>query len=282
MSLHKIIQGEQIEIEPTFYADEGSANLYYGRIRSGKTYGATADIIEDVKRGTLVYATWPIALECFDDRFDFFVSLRNFLFFNPIYYKIDAPKNFHFINAETGEVDGIPTFDAKDSKGFVRYLNTLNHCKLYIDEAWRVIDSYKGTAVGNEERNLILVTGHKYREVNLIAQRPTSIHVSARGNMGRFYKFEKISNWPWVRFRRTEYQDMTGETVDETQEPISTKTYWAKRSIFRAYNSYFYGDLDPIHTIQFESYQLNLVARFLVLLRNTVAPFRALWPKRGP
>jgi len=281
MSLKTLVEGREVDIVPSFVVDEGSANLYYGRIRSGKTYGATADIIEEVKRGTLVYATWPIALECFDDRFDFFVSFRNFLFFNSIYYKINTPENFHFVNAETGEVDGIPTFDATDPKAFVKYLNTLNHCKIFIDEAWRVIDSYKGTSVGVEERNLILVTGHKYREVNLIAQRPTSVHVSARGNMGRFYKFEKISSWPWVRFMRTEYQDMVGETVDESEESIvSKKTYWARSKVFNAYNSYFYGDLQPVHQVEFEAFELNFLARCLVLLRNIALPFVAFWRKR--
>jgi len=39
-----------------------------------------------------------------------------------------------------------------------------------------------------------------------------------------------------VRFSRTEYQDMLGETVDEA-EPISVKTYWGNARVFNAYNS---------------------------------------------
>ena len=268
------ILGKKVNVPLPWQAPEGSANLYYGMIRSGKTYGATADIVEEVKQGTVVYATWPIALECFDDRFDFFISLRNFLFWKKHYHVIDAPKNFHYIDAEKGEVDGVHAFDPSEPRRYIEYLNTLNHCSLYIDEAWRVIDSYKGTSMGIETRNLILVTGHKFRTVNLIAQRPTSIHVSARGNMNRFYKFVKIANWPWVRFARYEYQEMSGETVDETQDPISKKTYWASKKIFNAYNSYFYGELAPVHPVNFETYELNLWERALNLVLSWRKPAR--------
>jgi len=277
------------EINPSFKIGEGEANLYYGLIRSGKTYGATVDIIEDLKKGFLVYATWPIQVEDIDDRDTFVISLFNFLFFRKKYFKVDCSKNFHYINAETGEVDGIDTFDPKKPSEYIAYLNKLNHCKLYIDEAWRVLDSYQSTRnISIDSRNLILVTGHKFRTVNLIAQRPTSIQVSARGNINRFYKFEKIINLPKigvVRFARYEYQEMTGETVDETKDPISVKKYWGKRKYFNAYNSYYYGDLDPLHKLWYERYDLNVLERGRVLLANVVSPLGALMRlkvKRSP
>jgi len=272
------------ELTPSFTVGEGEANLYYGMIRQGKSYGATVDIIEDLKKGWLVYATWPIKVEDIDDRDTFIISLFNFLLFKKKYYKIDCSKNFHYINAETGEVDGVRVFDPEKPSEYIGYLNKLNHCKLYIDEAWRVIDSYKGVQMGIQARNLILVTGHKFRTVNLIAQRPTSVHVSARGNMNRFFKFVKIVNFPrlgLVRFERREYQEMTNETVDETKEPISVKRYWAKKRYFNAYNSYYYGDLDPLHVLSYERYDLNFLERGRVLIANSILKlFLALMPKK--
>jgi len=246
--------------------DEGSANIYYGLIRNGKSYGATADIIEEVKKGRLVYASWPIKLEAFDDRKSFFMVVMNILLFRKRFYKINCPNNFHWINAEKGEVDGVPTFPPT-AMGYIKYLNDLNHCSIYIDEAWRVIDSYKGTYIGDEGRNLILVTGHKYRTVNLITQRPTAVHVSARGNCARFYKFVKIGTWPVPRFARYEFQEMTGETVDETKDPISVKTYWLSKKVANAYNSHYYGELDPLHDKDTEAYDLTLKERFIALYR---------------
>jgi len=269
-----MIEVQQEELQDYFPAEEGSANLYYGLIRSGKTYGATADIHEELSQGHTVYATWPIQTVSTDDRESLLFLLRGlFLPWRNRYFLIPASKNFHYINAETGEVDGVQTFDVTDPKAYIEYLNTLNHCSLYIDEAWRVIDSYKGVNFTVESRNLILVTGHKFRTVNLIAQRPTSIHVTARGNMNRFYRFEKLGSiFGFVRFLRSEFQVMAGENVDETQEPISVKTYWGKGWIFASYNSWYYGDLNSLHPPTFFAWDLTYGER-LRALRARVARF---------
>jgi len=258
-----------LDFEEIGKPDEGSANIYYGLIRNGKSYGATADVFDDVKRGELVYASWPIKLDLFDDRNSFYMLFRGlFLPWKKTFYRVNCPNNFHFINAETGEVDGIPTFNPTP-RGYIEYLNKLNHCIIYIDEAWRVIDSYKGVNIGDEGRNLILVTGHKYRTVNLITQRPTAVHVSARGNCARFYKFVKIGTWPVPRFARYEFQEMTGETVDESKDPISVKRYWLNRRVAEAYNSHFYGELNPLHVKQVEAFNLTYYERFLGIVKIT-------------
>jgi len=271
-----------LDFEEIGKPDEGSANIYYGLIRNGKSYGATADVFDDVKRGELVYASWPIKLDLFDDRNSFYMLLRGlFLPWKKTFYRVNCPNNFHFINAETGEVDGIPTFNPTP-RGYIEYLNKLNHCIIYIDEAWRVIDSYKGVNIGDEGRNLILVTGHKYRTVNLITQRPTAVHVSARGNCARFYKFVKIGTWPVPRFARYEFQEMTGETVDETKDPISVKRYWLNRRVAEAYNSHFYGELAPLHNKEVEAFNLTYYERFLgivKIIKKVIHRLSTFWRK---
>ena len=265
----KVPDEEKVDI---FHAPEGELNLYYGQIGSGKTYGATADIIEELKQGRVVYATWPIQVQSFDDRQSFFMLLMNTILFRKRFYEIPCAENFHFIDAERGEVDGVPLWNPARPSEYIDFLNTLNHCTLYIDEAWRVIDSYASTRdFGVEVRSLILVTRHKFRTINLIAQRPNSIQVTARANMNRFYKFKKIASWPWIRFGRYEFQEMVGETVNEEVEPVSVKTYWGKKSIFNAYNSYFYGDLNRLHTFKFEAWDLNLkdkIKAFFLLFKK--------------
>jgi len=258
--------GREVPLEDYFKAEEGELNMYYGRIGSGKTYGATADIIDELNKGRLVYATWPIQLDEFDDRESFFMILRNLILWRKPFFKVKCPENFHYINAETGEVDGIQSFNPNRPSEYIEYLNKLNHCSLYIDEAWRVIDSYQKTNFSMESRNLILVTRHKYRTINLIAQRPTSIQVTARANICRFYKFEKVSSWPWVRFVRKEYQDMVGETVNEEIEPISTKRYWLSTNIANRYNSYYYGDLKPLHEVKYKVFILTLKEKCIAFL----------------
>jgi len=247
----------QEDLIDVFPAKEGEGNLYYGLIGSGKTYGATVDAIDDAKRGAVVYTTWPIKVDDFDDRESFFMVCMNILLFRKRFYQIPLQKNIHYINAEKGEVDGVPTFNPDKPSDYIDFLNTLTHCVLYIDEAWRVIDSYKGTNFSIGGRDLVLVTRHKFRTVNLIAQRPTSVHVSARGNMNRFFKFVKIASWPWIRFARYEFQEMSGETVNEEADPISVKTYWGSKKIFNAYNSWQFDTQDRLHALHLKAFDLT-------------------------
>jgi len=260
--------GKQVdtkELEGLFQAPEGELNMYFGQIGSGKTYMATADIHDDLRNGHVVYATWPIKVADYDGRESTLILILNTLLGRKRFYRLPCAENFHFIDVEKGEVDGLPMFEPNNNKEYIAFLNTLNHCKLYIDEAWRVIDSYASTRdFGVEVRSLILVTRHKFRTVNLIAQRPTSIQVTARANVNRFYRATKlISFMGWIRFMREEFQEMTGETVDVDQPPISVKTYWGNKKIFDSYNSYFYGELDPVHALNFQAFDLSLKEKII-------------------
>jgi len=264
----------QEELKDAFPAKEGELNFYYGQIGSGKTYGATSDALDDARRGAVVYTTWPIKADSFDDRESLFMLLMNTLLWRKRFYKIPLSENIHFIDVEKGEVDGVYTFDPTKPAAYIDYLNSLKNCIIYIDEAWRVVDSYMPTRDFNLEiRSLILVTRHKFRTINLIAQRPTSVQVTARANVNRFYKFVKISSWPWVRFGRYEFQEMTGETVDEQKDPISVRTYWGKKSIFKAYNSFYYGGVDNSrHDLQLQAWDLTLKEK-MVGFYGLVKPF---------
>jgi len=257
--LGKEIEKEILEKEQALKEPEGSSNLYYGIIRSGKTYGATADIHEELRQGRSVYATWPIDVTNCDDRQSLLFIIRGlFMPWKKRYYKIENRENLHYINAETGEVDGVHQFNPTTKTGYIDYLNGLNHCSLYIDEAWRVIDSYLPVRDVGEARNLILVTGHKFRTVNLIAQRPMSISIYARANMNRFYKFEKLGTFfGYPRFKRSEFQEMEGENVNEKVEPISVKTYWLNKKIANSYNTHHYGDLKPLHEKVYRAFDLS-------------------------
>jgi len=264
--------GREVPLEDYFQAEEGELNMIYGRIGSGKTYLATRQILEELNQGKLVYGTWPINLEPFDDRKSIFMIIKNLIFWKKPFFKVNCPENYHYINAETGEVDGVYTFNPQKTAyrdEYIEYLNTLNHCHLYIDEAWRVIDSYsKTTSFSMDNRNLILVTRHKFRTITLIAQRPTSVQVTARANVNRFYKCVKLATWPWIRFAMYEFQDMVGETVNEDIEPISTQTYWLNSNIANRYNSYYYGELEPLHKIDYKVYLLTFKEKCLALIKS--------------
>jgi len=209
-----------------------------GLPKSGKTYEMVRMIIQSVKNGINVASTITVDAE-------------------GIYALIKKDRSL------LGKIYKIERLS--DTENFT-------HGTIFIDEAWRIFDSYKGTDTSLETRNLALVTRHKYRTINVIAQRPTSVQVTIRGNINRYYKCVKTARWPWPRFARYEFQEMTGETVNESVEPVSVKHYWGKKKVFDSYNSYFYGDLEPLHGLKFDlwylTYKENVVAFYLYFARR--------------
>jgi len=242
----KVVSDDLIDV---FEASEGSINMYYGLIGNGKTYAATADILDLLKQGKVVYANWRINVDDFDDRENFFMVLRGLLFpWKKRYFKIPCSKNLHFFDPTEFET----TFE------LVEFLSNLNDCHIFFDEGQDMFDSYEGTKFSKAKRRLILHTRHYHRTLNIISQRPTAIQVSARGNVNRFYKCVKLNSWPRPRFARFEFQEMSGETVDETVEPISKKSYWASNIVFNAYNTdYLSEGIPKSQVVHFEAFDLT-------------------------
>lgn len=241
-----------------FAATEGSINMYYGLIGNGKTYAATADILELLKQGKVVYANWHIEVEDFDDRESFWHILFNLILFRKRFFKIPCKKNLYYFDPEqfnsTGEL--------------VEWLSSLNDCHIFFDEGQDMFDSYEGTKFSKAKRRLILHTRHYHRTLNIISQRPTAIQVSARGNVNRFYKCVKLASWPWIRFARYEFQEMAGETVNEAADPISKKTYWGSSRVFRAYNTdYLAQGISKSQFVFFEAYDLSFSEKIKALFR---------------
>jgi hypothetical protein len=254
-----------------FAATEGSINMYYGKIGNGKTYAATSDIIDSLKRGIVVYCNWHVNVEDFDDRKSFWPLLFNtVLFWKKRFYFIPCFQNLHYFDPEM--------FDSTSS--LVEWLSQLNDCEIYFDEGQDMFDSYEGTRFAKSKRRLILHTRHYHRVLNIISQRPTAIQVSARGNVNRFYKCVKLASWPWVRFARYEFQDMSGETVDETADPVSVKTYWGSNKVFKAYNTdYLAQGIPKSQSVYFKAYDLDLkdkIKAWKYLLLHYYSKFRLI------
>lgn len=258
----------QHEIPDMFPSEEGLVDVIYGLIRSGKTYLATVKIHEELAQGHVVYATWPIHVSDTDDRKDLFFLLRGiFLPWKKRYFYIPNEKNFHYINASEGTVDGVKRFLAENEEGhhesYIRFLNSLNHCSLYIDEAWRILaHQLVGSKNIAQVFDLILVTGHKFRKVVLITQRTINVNPTARAQVGRFFKCEKLGYFFGIpRFMMSEFQEMKGEDVidddPENHPPVSVQTYWGRKKYFDSYNSWYYGEQSPIHSAFYTAYDLT-------------------------
>lgn len=224
--------------------DEGSMNQYYGRIGEGKTYAGTADAIDDLNRGQVVYTSWHIAWDGLDEREYLRYRFLYWLGIKKFFWKF--PKdNWHFIDINRADI--------------VEFIGSLTDCIIYLDEGHLVLDSYITTKMSREDRATVLHTRHYDRTINVLSQRPTAIHVVVRANVNRFFKLEKIfdvrlfwkKNWRIVRFRKTEFQD-TGadDKPDEAREvdpetgkekgykfAVSEKHYLSRKRIRNAYDT---------------------------------------------
>ena len=250
----------EIELLDLFPSSEGMITQYYGRIGSGKTYSATADALELLRRGKVVYTNWKLHYEGTDERqskFRVFVALvfpwiRRFYVF--------PKENLHYL-----EVD----------EHFHDKLGKLTDCHIFLDEGHVVFDSYEMAKMSLEKRKNVLHTRHFNRSIHIISQRPTAVHVTMRANVNVFYRCTKIWSFgPLVRFKRTEFQDMLNESVDENEEKIAgVKYYWGSKKVFDAYDShYLRGDVGTSQRLLFEAYDYNYLAKLKLF-------FTLLFPK---
>jgi len=237
--------------------------LYFGRIGSGKTYCATADILTDLKRGQVWYCNWRIAYDGYNEEDSWFALILGVIGLKRE-YRVFPKENLKYIDisdSENVKVDGEST-----GKDFISWLSSLTDCKLGLDEGHVAFDSYEKTRTSIAKRNAVLWTRHYDRSYLIISQRPSAIHVTMRANVNRFYKHEKVLSWPFIVFKRSEYQDMTDETVDES-DPVSTKWYLAKKSVMQAYDSkYLRGDTPQSQRVQFEAFKLNYIQKIIKTL----------------
>jgi len=241
---------------------DGSIDLIYGGLGGGKTYAATADILEDLRAGYVVFASWPIDFRGVNQLHSVSALLAGIFGLKSKYRVINAD-NFHYI----------PMAEMMDDK-FINDIEELINVKLYVDEGYaaRLFDSYRKTNMGVRQRLAIYGTRHFNRHIVIVAQRPNAIHVSSRAMVNRFYKCEQPFPWLFKLFRirffvKTEYQDMLDESVDETK-PLRTKFYLGSSRVYKAYNSkYLRGDKETKYLSHLVDYNVGYFYRWGLLFK---------------
>ena len=261
------------ELEGLFEAPEGDIELIYGRIGEGKTTEAVRRMLLTLSNGGVVYSNVKMDLSnsVFDDRQSLSLSFWNWLLFRKRYFSF-RKENYHYFDPNDYEPDDM-----------VEYLSKLTDCEIYYDEGHWLLDSYQGTKISKARRRLVLETRHFNRKLVLITQRPTAIAVSARGNVNRFWKCRKLMTWPFLMLRVEEFQDMAGETVDDTQKPVSQHIYIANNKYFSVFNTFYLrGGVLRSQDVFFDAFDLSLFERFNTLLVNFLAIFSFLRKKKLP
>jgi hypothetical protein len=204
-----------------YRAPEGEINFIYGRIGSGKTYVATAIILDLLDKGFTVYANWRVEWPGSMRPGRFRAAAR--LFFGIRRYDIIPKGNFHYIEPEA--------FTAE-------FISKLVDCYVFADEGQNLLDSYEGKDFSKTKRRLLQYTRHFHRTLYVIAQRTQSVQVTARAQVNRFYRCSRKPFPLWPRFVLHEFADLAGEDVAETANSlVSERHYWGSKRVFAAYDS---------------------------------------------
>lgn len=251
---------KEIELLDLFPPNDGVISQYYGRIGSGKTYAATRDVLDLLRRGKVVYTNWKLHYTGTDERKSILWVLLSLL--------LPWHRRFYFFPPENLKYLAV-------DKDFHTKFQKITDAHVFLDEGHVVFDSYAMARLDIEKRSSILHTRHFDRSIHIISQRPTAIHVAMRANVNVFYKCECLFKLgPIVRFKRTEYQDMLNESVDEDEEKVvSYKYYWGKSSVFEAYDTkYLRGDTPASQRVLFKAYDYGYFARFKLLFDAVIPP----------
>lgn len=241
---------EEINLLDLIPPNEGEITQRFGRIGQGKTYGSTVDVIDELRRGRIVYTNWHIDFNGWDQRNDLLFIVGGLLFpWRKRYFNFPK-ENLKFIAVD---------------ENFIKEFSKITNASVYLDEGHVVFDSYEMAKMSMAKRVSVLHTRHFDRSIHIISQRPTAIHRMLRANVNRFYEYSKIMSWPFLLFMRTEYQDMTDETVD-LEKPIARKFYRGKKHILQSYNSkYMRGDTPDSDRPNVDVYELSYLEKLKAL-----------------
>jgi len=244
-----------------FSSVEGVNTVYYGKVRNGKTYAATADILELLDRGEIVYANWLVKWEGYDQR-----RVRGVVFLKTLFGKktffVYKKENFHYM-----EPDGLISGEGQTN---VKHLNRLVGVHIFIDEGQWVIPSLDRSH--DEESlakmRLVLHGGHYCRSLNIITQRATNISKNSRSQINIWFRCEKRFHFGnFILFQRWAIEDMKDDMpveylLDEHGKKVkpngTVKSYLGNKRIFKAYNTHGMRAVDAIEPSHvFEAYQMT-------------------------
>lgn len=259
------MQKKTKEIYDSFAPVEGLNNVYFGKVRNGKTYAATADILDLLEQGEIVFANWKINFSDFDQRKKFGIVFIKTLIGQKTFF-VFKKSNFHYINV---------TDETSEDFMSVAELHKYVGVHVFIDEGQWLFNSHSRKD-DVDSRHLIMEGGHYCRSLNVITQRPSNIYVDIRSQVHIWYECEKIFQLgSIIRFVRWEIQDMKNDLPYKDPDiKIPQKSYWASKRVFDVYETHaMRSPLAKVMIPDFDVYVLNTKDKVLLLFYLMISPF---------
>jgi hypothetical protein len=181
---------KEIDMMVLLPPDEGEMNFIYGRIGSGKTYVAMRRMIDDLRRGVIVYTNIKVDWTGYDERSSKWLLFLGVLGLKRKFFHF-TPENLHYVDLiSRGALENVVVDGKATGMDFVTWVSKITDCKCYWDEAQVLYDSYESTKVSIEKRNTVLLARHFDKTYVVVTQRPTSLHDVMRSQINRFFKME--------------------------------------------------------------------------------------------
>jgi len=291
------MKAKEINLLEYFSLEEG-INLRYGRPGHGKTSTASIEIRDRLMHGSVEYANWKIKVEDYDETKSYYCMFMWFIGFKSEFTIIRCSKNLYYFELDDEWARQQSTPDQK-YEDFNDWFASRTDCVFNVDEGHLLLDSYLMAKQSLKQRAAVLHTRHFSRTINVISQRPTAIHVTARGNVESFIKCEQIirsrplrkfilRTFGWTFIRIVCFQDMIGETVDEESVPEWTKWHWLTKRNSIYDSKYLRKGLAPSQTPNITVYETETWDRYK-FIKNVFSSFlgqdrgqRGALAARGP
>jgi len=280
--------GTRVEITESFLshfkAQEGELCAIYGKIGQGKTTLAVSMVRTWLMQGKVVYTSFPMNWSGFDQRKSLFWLFLGLLGIKNQY--LDFPKeNYHYLDCFRTDYDYyLPNGEIIHCSDVWDLLPHLTDCIIVFDDVIvQLFDSYEKTFFSKKKREWAFFTRHFDRSIFLVTQRTSQIQLALRSQINRFYKCEKLMSWPFILFRRSEYQDMINENVNDEVEPDSVSHVIGSSGIFSLFNSkYLRNGKQASQRYYVNAYLLSFQQK-LKLISNVFEDFfSALKQKKNP
>ncbi len=247
-----------------FEAQEGELHHVIGKTGMGKTYFSTWLAWKFLRQGKVVYTTWQLILPAYyDEREHWWPVIRNLILFRKNFYRFDLAKNWHYVDVERPDL--------------IEYVAGLTDCILMMDEGQDVYDSRERAT--RQARQSITRMRHMRKTIYIISQRAQAVDVTARANVTFFYKCVKKWSWPVPYFKVYYTEETDNESYpqwvthnsqgDITWHAPVFHTGWARRSIYKLYNSWYLREgKEKTQEVHFEAFRLTTWDKILVLFRK--------------
>lgn len=245
-----------------FEAQEGLIIQIIGKTGNGKTYEATRQAWDLLKKGKIVYTTWHLILpEYYDERQDKIKLFWSLITFNKKFYRFDFKKNWKHLDI--------------DRPDLVEYVANLTDCYVFLDEGQDIFDSYEGRGMSQVKRKSLTRTRHLRKTLIIISQRASAVAVTARANVTWFYRC--VKTWVWYMPWRNYFKVYMTEEMDDASNPIWEKPMegWTAgifhqgfedKRIYNLYNSWYLREgIVPSQEIDFEAYNLTALDKIKAL-----------------